>query len=99
MCRGRWPRPGIGYDNYKDPDWMVDGKFGIFIHFGSNSIPAHGSEWYEKNMYSNAAIRNWHIQTFGPLDRFGYKDFIRNSPACIRSNAWAKVFQESGPGG
>jgi len=85
------------HDNYKIPDWMVDGKLGIFIHFGLYSIPAHKSEWYEKHMYGDPAIRAWHIQTFGPLDRFGYKDFIpkftlpRFDPA-----QWAKVFKESG---
>jgi alpha-L-fucosidase len=84
-------------DNYKIPDWMTDGKFGIFIHFGLYSIPAHRSEWYEKYMYSEAATRNWHIRTFGPLDQFGYKDFIpKFTLPAFDPNAWAKVFKDSG---
>ena len=64
MCPGRSQETWQSvHDNYQIPDWMVNGKLGIFIHFGLYSIPAHGSEWYEKHMYSNAAIRNWHIQT------------------------------------
>src|ERR1035438_9516295 len=31
--------------NYKDPDWFRDGKFGIYMHWGIYSVPAHGSEW------------------------------------------------------
>jgi alpha-L-fucosidase len=84
-------------DNYKIPDWMVDGKFGIFIHFGLYAIPAHNSEWYEKHMYGDAATRNWHIKTFGPLDQFGYKDFIpKFTLPAFDPNAWAKVFKDSG---
>ena len=85
------------HDNYRIPDWIVNGKFGIFIHFGLYSIPAHGSEWYEKHMYGNPAIRNWHIQNFGPLDQFGYKDFIRRfTLANFDPNRWAEVFRDSG---
>jgi hypothetical protein len=38
--------------NYKVPEWYNGAKFGIFSHFGLFSIPAHGSEWYEKFMYA-----------------------------------------------
>jgi alpha-L-fucosidase len=37
--------------NYKDPDWFRDGKFGIMMHWGIYSVPAHGSEWYVRYMY------------------------------------------------
>ncbi len=85
------------HDNYRIPDWMVNGKLGIFIHFGLYSIPAHGSEWYEKHMYSNAGIRNWHIEHFGPLDQFGYKDFIpKFTLPNFDPNQWAEVFRDSG---
>jgi alpha-L-fucosidase len=76
---------------------MVNGKLGIFIHFGLYSIPAHGSEWYQKHMYGDSAIRNWHIQNFGPLDQFGYKDFIpKFTLPNFDPNRWAEVFRQSG---
>ncbi len=76
---------------------MVDGKPGIFIHSGLYSLPAHGSEWYQKHMYSNAAIRNWHIAHLGPLDQFGYKDFIpKFTLPNFDPNQWARVFRDSG---
>jgi alpha-L-fucosidase len=84
-------------DNYEVPGWLVDGKLGIFIHFGLYSIPAHGSEWYEKFMYGDRAIRDWHIKTFGPLDQFGYKDFIpKFTLPAFDPNQWAEVFKASG---
>ena len=30
--------------NYKDPVWFRDGKFGIMMHWGIYSLPAHASE-------------------------------------------------------
>ncbi len=85
------------HDNYRVPDWLADGKFGIFIHFGLYSIPAHKSEWYQKHMYSNPDIRNWHIETFGPLDQFGYKDFIpKFTLPAFDPVQWAEVFKASG---
>ena len=36
---------------YKTPDWFMDAKFGIFIHWGVYSVPAFSNEWYPRNMY------------------------------------------------
>jgi len=36
---------------YQVPDWYVDGKFGIFVHWGPYSVPAYSSEWYPREMY------------------------------------------------
>lgn len=62
--------------NYKVPEWFRDAKFGIFMHWGLYSVPAHGSEWYVRYMYANTAFIQWHTEHFGPPDKFGYKDFI-----------------------
>jgi alpha-L-fucosidase len=62
--------------NYAFPQWYVDGKFGITMHWGLFSVPAFHNEWYEQHMYDNNAIAKWHVATFGPEDKFGYKDFI-----------------------
>src|ERR1700757_5114364 len=39
-------------ENYKVPAWFKGAKFGIFMHFGIFSVPAHGNEWYEKFLYA-----------------------------------------------
>jgi alpha-L-fucosidase len=60
--------------NYTVPQWFIDAKFGITMHWGLFSVAAYHNEWYEKYMYST--FSNWHTQNFGPPDKFGYKDFI-----------------------
>lgn len=60
--------------NYRTPEWFMDAKFGIFIHWGVYSVPAAGSEWYPKHMY-NTMSRD-HQQRWGKQNQFGYKDFI-----------------------
>ncbi|MBX3435655.1 MAG: alpha-L-fucosidase [Pirellulales bacterium] len=82
--------------HYRTPQWLSNGKFGIFIHFGLYSIPGV-NEWYQKYMYSHDAIRAGHIARYGPLDSFGYKDFMPlfTLPE-YRPTEWAALFRASG---
>jgi alpha-L-fucosidase len=84
--------------NYKDPDWFRNGKFGIMMHWGIYSVPAHGSEWYVRYMYGgNAGIMQWHTQNFGPPTKFGYKDFLpMYTAAKWDPDAWAALFKKAG---
>jgi alpha-L-fucosidase len=61
-------------DHYTVPQWFIDAKFGITMHWGLFSVAAYHNEWYEKYMYTTFSA--WHTQAFGPPDQFGYKDFI-----------------------
>ncbi|MDU7709666.1 MAG: alpha-L-fucosidase, partial [Clostridium sp.] len=62
---------------HKVPDWYKNAKFGIFIHWGVFSVPAYGSEWYPRWMYKEGTDEyRHHTSTYGPLEQFGYKDFI-----------------------
>jgi len=62
---------------HETPAWYLDGKFGIFIHWGVYSVPAFGSEWYPRNMYKEKTPEfKHHVETYGPQSQFGYKDFI-----------------------
>jgi alpha-L-fucosidase len=84
--------------NYHDPDWFRDGKFGIMMHWGIYSVPAHGSEWYVRYMYGgNAAMMQWHTEHFGPPTQFGYKDFLpMYTAAKWDPDAWAELFRKAG---
>jgi alpha-L-fucosidase len=84
--------------NYKDPDWFRDGKFGIMMHWGIYSVPAHGSEWYVRYMYGgNKGIMQWHTEHFGPPEKFGYKDFFPMFTAAKWDpDAWARLFKAAG---
>ena len=83
---------------YDAPEWYRDAKFGIFIHWGVYSVPAFGNEWYPRNMYSEGSEEyKHHLATYGPQDKFGYKDFIpRFHAEHYDPEAWARLFREAG---
>ena len=82
-------------ENYRVPQWFVGAKFGLFMHWGLYSVPAHHNEWYEKHMYG--AERQWHAEHFGSQDKFGYKDFIPLfTQGKFDPEAWAELFKKSG---
>jgi alpha-L-fucosidase len=84
--------------NYKDPEWFRDGKFGIMMHWGIYSVPAHASEWYVRYMYGgNAGVMQWHTEHYGPPTKFGYKDFLpMYTAAKWDPDAWAQLFKKAG---
>jgi len=84
--------------NYAAPEWYKDAKFGIFIHWGVYSVPAFGNEWYPRNMYRKGSEEyKHHLATYGPQDKFGYKDFIPMFKAeHFDPSAWARLFKEAG---
>ena len=77
-------------ETYKCPEWFRDAKFGIWAHWGPQSVPHHG-DWYARNMY----IQNYYNKKkktytgkphnqyiyakdhYGPQSEFGYKDIIK----------------------
>ena len=83
---------------YQVPEWYMDAKFGIFIHWGVYSVPAFGSEWYPRMMYIEGSEEyKHHRATFGTQDKFGYKDFIPQFKAAkFDPSAWARLFKEAG---
>jgi alpha-L-fucosidase len=83
---------------YEAPEWYKDAKFGIFIHWGAYSVPAFGNEWYPRNMYREGSEEyKHHIATYGPQDKFGYKDFLPMFKAeKFDPAAWAELFKKAG---
>ncbi|MBQ8654728.1 MAG: alpha-L-fucosidase [Clostridia bacterium] len=83
---------------HSEPQWLRDGKFGLFFHWGPYSVPACDNEWYSRNMYYKGCRQNQeHERRYGKLSEFGYKDFIpmfrgeRFDP-----DGWAALVRESG---
>jgi alpha-L-fucosidase len=83
-------------ENYTTPEWFRDGKFGIFIHWGLYSVAAYHNEWYQKYIYGNEGIRDWHIQHYGPLDTHGYITLADQFATKFDPNAWAELFKRAG---
>lgn len=91
---------------HQTPNWFKDAKFGIYCHWGPYSVPEFENEWYAHWMYTNPENPEYeegkkfyehHTKTYGPLNEFGYKDFI---PLFTAENfdaaEWADLFQKSG---
>lgn len=96
--RGPFAPNWSSLEKFKAPAWYVDGKFGIFIHWGVYSVPAFGNEWYPRNMYkSDTKEFAHHLATFGPQATFGYKDFIpKLTAARFDARRWAALFKAAG---
>ena len=61
--------------------WFHDARFGIFIHWGVYSVPAHG-EWYMNN---------------GKVPVAAYKAFAKDfTTAKYDPQAWAQLFEHAG---
>jgi|GEM_PF-3710254 len=78
--------------NYNVPEWFVDGKIGVWTHWGIPSAidenrPNDGSH-YGRRMYGpnegetgkqlemTSTLTAWHTKTYGAPEEFGYEDFI-----------------------
>jgi len=84
--------------HYQVPEWYLDAKFGIFLHWGVYSVPAFGSEWYPRLMYTQGSDEfKHHVATYGPQSKFGYKDFVPMFKAArFDPKAWAELFRKAG---
>ena len=85
------------------PGWMLDAKFGIYTHWGVYSVPAYKGNTYVKNMYAPApkydrdGYQKHHIETYGPIEDFGYTDFIPMFTAPkFNAAEWVQVMKGSG---
>jgi alpha-L-fucosidase len=86
---------------HSTPQWLKDGKFGIYTHWGIYAVPAQGpnATWYASNLYNkpNGPERKYHIATYGPLEKFGYKDFIPMfTGEKFNADEWADLFEKAG---
>lgn len=62
--------------NFSCPEWYRDAKFGIWSHWGPQSVPMYG-DWYARNMYIEGSEQyRYHVRHFGHPSKFGYKDII-----------------------
>ncbi len=98
IAKGKYKDNWASLSGHKAPDWFTHGKFGIFIHFGLYAVSGYSNEWYSRQMYEKThSAYEFHRKTFGPQDKFGYKDFIPMLTLDkFSSDEWAELFKESG---
>ncbi|MHC4480029.1 MAG: alpha-L-fucosidase [Planctomycetota bacterium] len=62
---------------YECPDWFRDAKFGIWAHWGPQSVPMYG-DWYARNMYIEGHDQyRYHWRVYGHPSKFGYRDIVQ----------------------
>ncbi|GMW00953.1 MAG: alpha-L-fucosidase [Candidatus Hydrogenedentota bacterium] len=88
-------------DKRPTPEWFLDAKFGIFIHWGVYSVPSWGpkdryAEWYWHDMQDkNGETWKFHEKTYGAS--FQYQDFVPLFNAeLFNPDEWADIFKRSG---
>ena len=90
-------------DQRPTPEWFLDAKFGVFIHWGVYSVPAWGqvgqyAEWYWNNISNRKPDNVWwqfHVKNYG--ENFDYKEFApRFTAELYDANQWARLFQRAG---
>ena len=59
------------------PEWFRDAKFGIWSHWGPQSVPMYG-DWYARGMYLEGEPQYYyHWRKYGHPSKFGYKDLVK----------------------
>src|SRR5690606_26590957 len=97
-------------DTRETPEWFVDAKFGIFVHWGLYSVPAWGptdgsvyeryAEWYwkritEPDSSAGSKFIDFHNENYGEKSK--YQDFVNGFNAeLFNPDQWADIFKEIG---
>ena len=62
---------------FECPDWFRDAKFGIWSHWGPQSVSMAG-DWYARHIYVEGHVQNrYHVRHYGHPSKFGYKDIVK----------------------
>lgn len=62
---------------YRCPEWFRNAKFGIWSHWGPQSVPMYG-DWYARHMYIEGSPQYlYHLRHYGHPSVFGYKDLVK----------------------
>lgn len=98
IAAGPYSADWASLTQHPTPRWYRQGKLGIFVHWGIYSVPAFDNEWYSRNMYNPARLAGQHhVATYGPQDKFGYKDFIPMFRGeHFDADAWVRLFKQAG---
>lgn len=76
IAPGRYQPTMESLAQYQCPEWFRDAKFGIWAHWGPQSVPMDG-DWYARGMYEQGSGHNkYHVDHYGHPSKFGYKDII-----------------------
>jgi alpha-L-fucosidase len=71
-------RPTVeSLQTYECPEWFRDAKFGLWSHWGPQSVPMQDG-WYARKMYVEGSdAYKLHIERYGHPSVFGFKDVVQ----------------------
>lgn len=73
---GKFTNTWESLKQYQCPEWFRDAKFGIWAHWGPQSVPMYG-DWYARSMYEEGSpCYQYHLEHYGHPSEFGYKNII-----------------------
>lgn len=89
-------------DQRPTPDWWMDAKFGIFIHWGVYSVPAYTApgnyaEWYQNSLENNlheGKVRDFHQKNYGNRTYYDLADDFHAE--LWNPDEWAELFEKAG---
>jgi alpha-L-fucosidase len=64
------------FSTYNCPEWFRDAKFGIWSHWGPDSIPGICNNYAHEMYDQGGSSYNWHLAHYGHPSKVGYKDVI-----------------------
>ena len=87
--------------HWETPEWIKDAKFGLWIHWGPQSVPRLGGGWYARHMYmQDVGDQQWgrnaydyHCEHYGHPSTYGYKDLIHHEFKARKFDAYELVKQ------
>jgi alpha-L-fucosidase len=89
-------------DSRPTPEWWLDAKFGIFIHWGVYSVPAftakgNYAEWYQHSLENNShkgKVKQYHEVNFGERSYYDLADDFHAE--LFNPDDWARLFERAG---
>ena len=93
-----WDSISEKYHYNREPEWLKDAKFGIYLHWGVYSVPAYSYEWYPRHMFMETRKEyQYHKEHYGDPKYFGYDKLVPLFKAeHFNAREWVDLFQRAG---
>lgn len=97
VLNGKFKATWKSLSKYEVPEWFRNAKFGIWAHWGPQSVPEYG-DWYARFMYKQGSRENkYHLAHYGHPSAFGFKDLIHLwKPANWQPGRLVKLYKRAG---
>jgi alpha-L-fucosidase len=66
------------FANYECPEWFRDAKFGIWSHWGPDSVPGIGNNYAHDLWHQGGGEYQWQLDHFGHPSKAGYEAVIES---------------------